>query len=139
VADWALSALHVNSDVRLAALAALNSMLSDLIDIREAQPAVAAAMLHADAATRLAAAQVTEARALVGCDIRLAFPALRTATADSDIEVARSVWRSVAHADVRHRTLMRAFRDPAARAVTSQHAELQHHAQKVLTMLAGDD
>jgi hypothetical protein len=104
-ASYAYQLLTGTDVERCAALQSLHLLVTEMVDIRLAQPAITSAIVSHDVHARRLAVGLTQFRASEGHDVRLAFPALIRASHDGDEEVRIRALHAIAAADARHHEL----------------------------------
>ena len=87
--------------VRLSAVKSLYRQVSDMVDIRCAQPALTLCLRDPDPEVRQAALSTVEYRAELGADIGMAVPMLASLLDDPSEEIRESAWRTLCFADGR--------------------------------------
>ncbi len=92
---------HPDGAVRLAAVARLHKAVSEMEDIRSAQPALTLLLDDPDSRVKKAALLAVEYRGRLGADIGLAVPMLETLLSDDDDEIRETAWEAIKHADRR--------------------------------------
>lgn len=90
-----------DADAQCKAAADLYKWVSEMEDIRAAQPALTMCLLNADQAVKRAALKTVEYRAELGADIGMAVPALESLLEDPEPEIQDMAWRALQFADQR--------------------------------------
>jgi HEAT repeat protein len=92
---------HKDGAVRLRAVENLFKAVSEMEDIRCAQPALTLLLCDPNPHVKRAALLTIEYRARLGADIGLAVPMLETLLSDDDEEIRETAWQAIQYADRR--------------------------------------
>ncbi len=93
-------------EVKRRAAEDLYKLVSEMEDIRAAQPALTLCLKDPDAAVRRAALLTVEYRAELGADIGMAVPALESLLGDPDEQLQEVAWRALGYADQRMKGIL---------------------------------
>jgi hypothetical protein len=86
---------------RLHALASLDSLGLEMVDIRTAQPAIVACLNHPDIEVRRAAMEIIAYRADMGMDVGMSVPRLLELRHDPDPDIQSMARRALGYANER--------------------------------------